>query len=97
MATRGAGYAEILAHYFGGLAPVPGGEFLPAEVAVGLVIGAESVSVSTDSVLSVTLDGVEIEVLDPGAWKFRWEEGRLVLVAPVLDRYAPPGLPDRPF
>jgi stage II sporulation protein D len=97
MATSGAGYAEILAHYYGGLAPVPGGEFLPDEVAVGLVIGAESVRVSTDSVLSVTLDGVEIEVLDPGAWKFRWEEGRLVVVAPVLDRYAPPGLPDRPL
>jgi len=97
MATNGAGYAEILAHYYGGLAPVPGGEFLPDQVAVGLVIGSESVRVSTDSVLSVILDGEEIEVLDPGAWKFRWEEGRLVVVAPVLDRYAPPGLPDHPF
>jgi stage II sporulation protein D len=97
MAKAGAGYPEILSHYYGGLTPVPGAEFLPDEVAVGLVIGADSVRVSTNSVLAVTLDGVELEVPDPGAWKFKWEEGRLVVVPAVLDRQVPPGLPYEPF
>ncbi|MGH8870840.1 MAG: SpoIID/LytB domain-containing protein [Acidimicrobiia bacterium] len=97
MAEQGTGYQEILAHYFGGLTPVPGVEFLPEQVAVGLVIGAGSVSIATDSVLGVTLDGVAMEVPDPGAWRFNWEEGRLVVVPPVLDRYVRPGLPDQPF
>ena len=97
MAERGARYPEILAYYYGGLTPVPGSEFLPEQVAVGLIIGADSVSISTDSVLSVTLDGVALDVPDPGAWKFKWEEGRLVVVAPVLDRYVPPGLPYQPL
>jgi len=97
MAKDGAGYPEILSHYYGGLTPVPGAEFLPDEVAVGLVIGADSVRVSTNSVLAVTLDGVELEVPDPGAWKFKWEEGRLVVVPAVLDRQVPPGLPYEPF
>jgi stage II sporulation protein D len=97
MAERGAGYPDILAHYYGGLTPVPGAEFLPEQVAVGLVIGADSVRVSTDSILSVTLDGVELEVPEPGAWKFESEEGRLVVVPPVLDRHVAPGLPDQPF
>jgi hypothetical protein len=97
MAKQGAGYPEILAHYYGGLTPVPGAEFLPEQVAVGLIIGAESVRVSTDSVLTVTLDGIELEVPDPGAWKFKWEEGRLVVVPAVLDRQVPPGAPYQPF
>ena len=97
MAEQGASYPEILAHYYGGLTPVSGGEFLPEQVAVGLVIGAEAVRVSTDAVLSVTLDGVELEVPDPGAWKFKWEEGRLVVVPAVLDRQVPPGAPYRPI
>lgn len=97
MAERGAGYGEILAHYFGGLTPVPGEQFLPDQVAVGLVVGAESVRISTDAVLSVTLDGAPIDVTAPGPWKFRWEDGNLVVVAPVLDRHVPPGLPNQPF
>jgi stage II sporulation protein D len=97
MAEEGAGYPEILAHYYGGLTPVGGAQFLPDEVAVGLVIGADSVSISTNSVLEVTLDGVELEVPDPGVWKFKWEEGRLVVVPAVLDRQVPPGAPYQPF
>ena len=97
MAEQGAGYSEILAHYYGGLTPVPGGAFLPEQVAVGLVIGAETVTISTNSHLSVTLDGVDVPVTAPGPWKLRWEEDSLVVVPPVLDRYVPRGLPDQPF
>jgi len=97
MARAGSSYQDILAHYYSGLTPVAGDGFLPEQVAVGLVIGAESVSVSTDRVLSVTVDGVPVEVTAPGPWKFRFEEDRLVVVAPVLDRHVPPGLPNQPF
>ena len=97
MAEQGTGYSEILAHYYGGLTPEPGGAFLPEQVAVGLVIGAETVTISTNSHLSVTLDGVDVPVTAPGPWKLRWEEDSLVVVPPVLDRYVPRGLPDQPF
>ncbi|MGH8915591.1 MAG: SpoIID/LytB domain-containing protein, partial [Acidimicrobiia bacterium] len=82
MAEAGSSYPEILAHYYGGLTPVPGDEFLPDQVSVGLVVGAESVTVETDSFFKVTLDGEELEVPDPGAWSFAFEDGRLIVVPP---------------
>jgi stage II sporulation protein D len=98
MAERGSSYQEILAHYYGGLTPVAGGEFLPDQLAVGLVIGDDSVVVDTDSFLKMTLDGQELEVPNPGAWRFEWDEGRLVVVPPPSGRpVVPPGARDAPF
>lgn len=98
MAERGASYSEILAHYYGGLTPVSGEQFLPEQVSVGLVVGAERVTVDTRSFLSITLDGEQVAVPDPGAWTFQWEDGRLVLTSP---RSGPPrvapGQPHVPF
>jgi stage II sporulation protein D len=98
MAERGATYYDILAHYYGGLTPVPGEAFLPDQLAVGLVIGAESVTVDTDSFLSIVLDGDPLAVPSPGAWRFDWEEGRLIVVPPVSGPPSVrPGMPDAPF
>jgi hypothetical protein len=98
MAERGATYPEILAHYYGGLTPVSGEQFLPDQVSVGLVVGADRVTVDTRSFLTITLDGEQVAVPDPGAWTFEWEDGRLVLTSP---RSGPPrvapGQPDVPF
>jgi len=98
MAERGATYPEILAHYYGGLTPVSGEQFLPEQVSVGLVVGADRVTVDTRSFLTITLDGEQVAVPDPGAWTFEWEDGRLVLTSP---RSGPPrvapGQPDVPF
>lgn len=98
MAENEAAYPEILAHYYGGLTPVPGDEFLPEQLAVGLVVGAESVTIDTDSFFQVTLDGVELEVLRPGAWSFVVEDGRLIVIAPPSGPpRVPPGQPSAPF
>jgi len=97
MAERGATYVEILAHYYGGLTPVEGDGFLPEEVSVGLVIGDEGVTVDTDSFLRITLDGEALDVPDPGAWTFSWENGRLVVIRPSSGPpRVPPGMPDVP-
>ena len=98
MAERGATYSEILAHYYGGLTPVPGEEHLPEQVSVGLVVGADRVTVDTQSFLRITLDGEQVAVPHPGAWTFQFEDGRLILTSPWSGppRVAP-GQPHAPF
>jgi stage II sporulation protein D len=98
MARRGASYREILAHYYGGLVPVAGDGFLPAQVTVGLVVGAESVTVEADTVLEVALDGEEMPVPTPGGWRFENASGR-VLVVPPPSRppWVRPGMSSAPF
>jgi hypothetical protein len=97
MAERGATYSEILAHYYGGLTPVSGEQFLPEQVSVGLVVGADFVSVDTGSFLTITLDGEQVAVPDPGAWTFQWEDGRLLVISPSSDTpRVPLGSPNVP-
>jgi stage II sporulation protein D len=83
MAEGGAGYVEILAHYYGGLIPVQGGEQVPDQVSVGLVVGGDSVTIDSDAYMTITLDGEQVEVANPGAWTFEWEEGHLKVISPV--------------
>ena len=98
MAEKGTSYEEILAHYYGGLTPTPGDAFLPEELSVGLVVGGEAVTVGTDSFLHITLDGEEIEVHDPGPWRFEWADGRLIVIAPPSGpTVVRPGSPNSPF
>ncbi len=84
MAESGASYSEILSHYYGGLTPVVSDTALPEQVAVGLVLDDESVSVGTDAVLNVTLDGEAIPVESPGEWKFVAGDGRVIVIPPRL-------------
>jgi stage II sporulation protein D len=91
MAVSGSTYPEILAHYYGGLTPAPGGGFLPEQLAVGLVIGDESVRISSDLPLQVTVDGTEVGPAPVGRWTFLLVDGSLQVLAPV--RRVPRGLP----
>jgi stage II sporulation protein D len=91
MAEAGSTYPEILAHYYGGLTPVAGGGFLPEQLAVGLVIGDESVRVSSDAPLRVTVDGAELPSAPVGDWTFLWVDGALQVLPPL--RIAPWGRP----
>jgi len=95
MAEAGASYPEILAHYYGGLTPVPVEGFLPDELSVGLVVGAESVTVESGSMLEVTVDGEVVEALRPGTWVISWEEGRVTVRPPRV--FFPPDPPRQPF
>jgi stage II sporulation protein D len=98
MAESGAAYPEILAYYYGGLSPVPGDAFLPEQLAVGLTIGAESVTIQTGSFFRVNLDGVELDVSNPGAWSFVAEDGRLIVIPPPSGPpRIPQGQPNAPF
>jgi stage II sporulation protein D len=98
MAENGASYAQILAHYYGDLAPVDGGDYLPDQVMVGLVIGDPSVLVGTNGVLQVTLDGIDLPVNDPGPWKFTMEQGQVVVIPPPSGwPRVPPGSPHLPI
>ena len=66
MAGAGSAYPEILAHYYGGLSPVAGDRFLPDQLAVGLVIGSESVIIRSDSPLTVSSTGHQSKRPNPG-------------------------------
>jgi stage II sporulation protein D len=92
MAEAGSPYPDILAHYYGGLTPVPGDQFLPEQLAVGLVIGSELVRIRSDSPLSVVVDGVAVETTETGSWGFIAVDGALQVIQPV--RYFPWGGPD---
>ncbi|MDH4308362.1 MAG: SpoIID/LytB domain-containing protein, partial [Acidimicrobiia bacterium] len=60
MARGGAGYAEILAHFYGGLEPVSGTGILPSQVVVGLATERDSLEVGADGPVSISLDGEPI-------------------------------------
>ena len=93
MAGAGSAYPEILAHYYGGLSPVPGDQFLPDQLAVGLVVGSESVSIRSDSPLTVLVDGTRVETPETGSWGFIWVDGVVQVTQPM--RYVPwRGQPD---
>jgi stage II sporulation protein D len=92
MAEAGSTYPEILAHYYGGLTPVPGDGFLPEQLAVGLAIGERSVRVSSDLPLQVTVDGSDLPPAPGGSWTFLWIDGVLQVIPP--GRIAPWGRPD---
>jgi hypothetical protein len=82
MAEAGSTYPEILAHYYGGLTPVPGDGFLPEQVSVGLAVGAEKVQISSDLPIQVTVDGVDLAPAPVGSWTFLWVDGALQVLQP---------------
>ncbi|MGH3667522.1 MAG: hypothetical protein ACRDU7_04480, partial [Acidimicrobiia bacterium] len=81
-----------LAHYYGGLTPIPGDQFLPEQLAVGLAVGERSARISSDLPLQVTVDGADLAPAPAGAWTFLWVDGVIQVIPPV--RIAPWGGPD---
>jgi stage II sporulation protein D len=81
MADRGATYREILAHYYGGLAPEPGGDALPESVRVGLDWGVASVPIVTSGPVTVRVAGRDVATLPSGEWTLR-QTARGVAVIP---------------
>lgn len=91
MALAGAGYADILAHYYGSLRPRPAPELLPASVRVGLAVGLDAVGFSSSGPVRVTIDGKVVAEADLGSWSVTAHEGRL-LVTPPIGLGLPPAL-----
>ena len=82
MADRGAGYGEILAHFYGGLQPQQAGDLLPDEVSVGLDWGREEVRISSDGPVTLLADGEPLVTGALGEWTFRSEEDLVAVIAP---------------
>lgn len=70
MANLGSNYADILAHYYGGLRPESAQAWLPDEILVGLVIGAEEIIITAEEGASVSIDGEQIAPSGMGIWRF---------------------------
>ncbi len=83
MARSGAGYADILAHYYGGLRPQDDGGALPEEVAVGLAWEQGEVVVGGPVRVSA---GSEVLVGDGRPWRFLSDGDGGVAVMPPLAR-----------
>ncbi len=69
MADQGSLYSAILAHYYGGLTPTPGGGWLPEQITVGLEVGEGEITVSAPAGAAVSADGVELAA-GVAVWRF---------------------------
>ena len=83
MANSGSGYSDILAHYYGGLRPESAASWLPPEVLVGLVIGAEELVVTAEQGASVFVDGEQVALAALGIWRFRRDGEAVATTVPV--------------
>jgi len=82
MAGAGADYRQILAHYYGGLAPVDGAAVLPERVVVGLDFAEQSLTVEASGEFALLLDGVRVATMPAGSWRFVAAEETIGIVPP---------------
>lgn len=83
MAEAGASHDQILAHYYGGLAPQPAGGWLPDVMTVGLVVGVDEAVVLAEEGATVLIDGEPAGAAGIGVWRFRSSGGDLVTQVPI--------------
>ncbi len=84
MAEQGADYREILAHYYGGLEPVDGGEFVPDRVVVGLGWGKALISVEATGPFELRINGRPSgTVMTTGTWTFLDGGDRIIVIPPI--------------
>jgi stage II sporulation protein D len=83
MANLGSNYSDILAHYYGGIRPVPATAWLPDEILVGLVIGAEEITITAEEGASVLIDGEQVAPAEMGIWRFERDGGTVRTAVPI--------------
>jgi hypothetical protein len=83
MANLGSNYSDILAHYYGGIRPVPATVWLPDEILVGLVIGAEEITITAEEGASVLIDGEQVAPAEMGIWRFERDGGTVRTAVPI--------------
>jgi stage II sporulation protein D len=88
MATAGAAYPDILAHFYGGVRPVAS-DVLPDRIRVGLGTEMREIDFVPDGPMRVIIDGAEVTPGDLGAWSVSWENG-VALVNPPEGLGLPP-------
>lgn len=95
LADSGASYADILAHYYGGLSPVDGGGFVPDLVRVGLSWGRDEVTVVADGPFELRVNGVPVAQLGAGGWSFQTAGGGIVALPAGDSGFSPLVVADR--
>jgi hypothetical protein len=83
MADAGSTYSDILAHYYGGLRPEPAAAWLPEQILVGLVIGAEEITITAEDGANVIVDGEEVAPAEMGIWRFQRDGGTVRTAVPI--------------
>ena len=89
MALDGAGYGDILSHYYGGIAPEDAGALLPEEVVVGLGWELTAVTFTASGEFSVRGDDGSVEPRPGGTWWAIRLRDRVVLFPAPDDRAVP--------
>jgi hypothetical protein len=82
MGDLGASHQEILAHYYGGLEPVDGGDYVPEDLVVGLGWKLDEVAIEADAGFEIRLNGATLAVVPGGAWAFHRSDAGIVVVPP---------------
>jgi stage II sporulation protein D len=88
MATAGAAYPDILAHFYGNVRPAAS-DVLPDRIRVGLGTVMREIDFVPDGAMRVIIDGTEVTPGDLGAWSVTWENG-VALVNPPEGLGLPP-------
>ncbi|MEX1004767.1 MAG: SpoIID/LytB domain-containing protein [Acidimicrobiia bacterium] len=81
MASAGSGYADILAHFYGGVRPTVA-DVVPGTIRVGLGTEHRELEIRPDGALRVTVDSDEISAGELGTWTVSWENGVALLDPP---------------
>ncbi len=82
MANNGSSYSDILSHYYGGIRPQPAAGWLPDQILVGLVIGAEEIMVTAEDGANVLVDGEQVAPAEMGIWRFQRDGGTVRTAIP---------------
>ena len=81
MASAGTGYADILAHFYGGVRPTVT-DVVPERIRVGLGTEHRELEIRPDGPLRVIVDSEEISAGDLGSWAVSWDGGVAILDPP---------------
>ena len=81
MARAGSGYADILAHFYGGVRPTVA-EVIPETIRVGLGTEHRELEIRPDGPLRVIVDSEEVSAGELGSWTMSWADGVAMLDPP---------------
>lgn len=81
MASAGSGYADILAHFYGGVRPTVA-DVVPETIRVGLGTEHQELEIRPDGPLRVVVDSDEVSAGELGTWTVSWEDGVAMLDPP---------------
>lgn len=82
MAEDGASYREILAHYYGGLEPVPAGDLVPDLVRVGLAAGRPYLAIEIEGPVVMEANGLPLGLMTTGLWALHSDGDDLLRITP---------------